>query len=53
VYEYLFAKKDQANIEDSDLAKLRKIAKAYEALTEQQVDELIDTGSWWEICNVG
>jgi hypothetical protein len=51
VYEYLFAKKDRANIEDNDLAKLRKIAKAYEALTEQQVDELIDEGSWMEICN--
>jgi hypothetical protein len=38
VYEYLFAKKDRANIEDSELANLRKIAKAYEALTEQQVD---------------
>jgi hypothetical protein len=53
VYEYLFAKKDLANIEDSDLAKLRKIAKVYEALTEQQVDELIDEGSWMEICNGG
>jgi hypothetical protein len=53
VYEYLFAKKDLANIEDSDLAKLRKIAKVYEALTKQQVDELIDEGSWMEICNGG
>lgn len=53
VYEYLFAKKDRANIEDSELANLRKIAKAYEALTEQQVDELIDEGSWMEICDGG
>jgi hypothetical protein len=53
VYEYLFAKKDLANIEDSDLAKLRKIAKAYEALAEQQVYELIGEGSWMEICNGG
>jgi hypothetical protein len=51
VYEYLFAKKDQANLEVSDLAKLRKIAKAYEALTEQEVNELIHEGSWTEICN--
>jgi hypothetical protein len=50
VYEYLFAKKDQASIEAGDLAKLRKIAKTYEALTQQQVDELIDEGSWMEIC---
>jgi hypothetical protein len=53
VYEYLFAKQDRANIEDSELASLRKIAKAYEALTEQQVDELIDEGSWMEICDGG
>jgi len=53
VFEFLFAKKDLANIEDNDLAKLRKIAKAYEALTEQQVDALIDEGSWMEICNGG
>lgn len=51
VYEYLFAKMDMANIEDNDLAKLRKIAKVYEVLTERQVDELIDEGSWMEICN--
>jgi hypothetical protein len=51
VYEYLFAKNDRANIDDSDLAKLRKLAKVYEALTEQRVDELIDEGSWMEICN--
>lgn len=52
VYEYLFAKKDRANIEDNDLAKLRKLAKAYEALTQQQANELIADGSWKEICNV-
>jgi hypothetical protein len=51
VYEYLFAKKDRANIEDDDLAKLRKLAKTYEALTPQQMNELIDEGSWMEICN--
>jgi len=53
VFEYLFAKKDRANIDESDLAKLRKIATGYEALTEQQVNELIDEGSWMEICNGG
>ena len=51
VYEYLFAKKDRANIEDNDLAKLRKLAKVYEALTQQRVCELINEGSWMEICN--
>jgi hypothetical protein len=51
VYEYLFAKKDRANIEDDDLARLRKLAKIYEMLLEPQVAELIDKGLWMEICN--
>ena len=53
VFEYLFAKKDRANIDESDLVKLRKIAKGYETLTDQQVNELNDEGSWMEICNGG
>ena len=44
-------KKDRANIDAGDLAELRKIAKAYEALTQKQVNELIGEGSWMEICN--
>ena len=51
VYEYLFAKKDRDNIEDDDLARFRKIAKAYETLTEQQVDQMKNDGWWMEICN--
>ena len=51
VYEYLFAKKDRANIADAELAGFRKLAKDYETLTKQQVDELIEERSWMEICN--
>jgi hypothetical protein len=51
VYEYLFAKNERANIEEDELAKLRKLAKVYETLTEQRVNELIDEGSWMEICD--
>jgi hypothetical protein len=51
VYEYLFAKKDRANIEAEDLAKFRKLAKAYGTLSRQQVDELIQKSLWMEICN--
>src|SRR5208337_4003078 len=39
VYEYLFAKKDRDNIEDKELAKFRNLAKVYETLIEQQVDQ--------------
>jgi hypothetical protein len=51
VYEYLFAKKDQANIDQSDLARLRKLAAAYDKLTDLQVERLIKDRDWREICN--
>jgi hypothetical protein len=51
VYEYLYAKKDLANIKDSDLAGFRKLANAYAALTTQQIDRLIQEQDWFEICN--
>ena len=50
VYEYLFAKKDRANIEDEELVKFRILAKVYGTLTEQQVDELTGKNWWMEIC---
>ncbi len=51
VYEYLFAKKDRENIRDSELADFRRLAKSYESLTEQQVDELVSNQDWMEICH--
>jgi len=51
VYEYLFAKKDRANIESDELAQFRKLAKAYETLRDHQVTELVTSNSWVEICN--
>lgn len=53
VYEYLFAKQDQANIETEVLAKYRKLAKVYESLSDHQVAQLIQTMDWMEICNDG
>lgn len=51
VYEYLFAKQDRANIDDDELAAFRKLARAYSALTEQQVSRLLNDQDWVEICN--
>jgi hypothetical protein len=51
VYEYLFAKQDRANIDDDELVAFRKLAKAYGALTAQQVNRLLHDQSWMEICN--
>jgi hypothetical protein len=45
VYEYLFAKKDRANIENEELVKFRNLARVYGTLTEQQLDELTQN-SW-------
>ena len=51
VYEFLFAKKDQANLEGGDLIRFRKLAKNYESLSEEQVSELQIKLKWMEICN--
>jgi hypothetical protein len=51
VYEYLFAKKNRDNVEDDELVSFRKLAKAYEALTEQQLAELLADRYLMEICN--
>lgn len=51
IYEYLFAKQDLANIEDDDLARLRRLAKTYEKLSANDIEELIQTGKWTEICH--
>lgn len=53
VYEYLFAKKDRDNISADELTKFRKLANAYETLTEEQVRRLILEGDWVEICDDG
>lgn len=51
VYEYLFAKKDRANIEDNELVAFRKLAKIYETLTDDQIAHLLADGDIMEICN--
>jgi hypothetical protein len=51
VYEYLFAKQDRGNIEDTELDDFRQLAKTYATLTKQQVDELTHQKDWVEICN--
>lgn len=53
VYEYLFAKNDRANIDDKELADFRKLAKAYEGLSDHQLDRLLEDGDFTEICHGG
>lgn len=53
IYEYLFAKKDRANIDDDELADFRRLVKAYAGVTTHQVGQLIREGDWKEICDGG
>lgn len=50
VYEFLFAKKDRANIDEAELKGFRQLAKAYAGLTEAQVAALVVNEDWIEIC---
>ena len=50
VYEYLFAKKDRANIDEGELKGFRMLAKAYAGLTAAQVESLLADEDWIEIC---
>ena len=51
VYEYLFAKKNRANIENDELLAFRMLANSYVGLTEQQVSRLLVNGDFVEICH--
>lgn len=50
-YEFLFAKKDVDNIDDQELDQFRKLAKVYETLSSQQIEQLIKEKSLVEICH--
>lgn len=51
VYEYLFAKRNKANVEDNELLSFRALAKAYAGLTGPQVEQLLRDKDWMEICH--
>ncbi len=53
IYQYLFAKKDRANIDEDELEDFRTLAKAYGALSEDQLARLLDDKDLVEICNDG
>jgi hypothetical protein len=52
VYEFLFAKQDQANIDDDALKAFRLLAKNYAAMTPMDANGLVLDGNWIEICKV-
>ena len=51
VYQYLYAKKDRVNINDDELEAFRKLAKSYEKLNDQQIEQLVKDGAFVEICH--
>lgn len=50
IYEYLFAKKDRANIEDEELNDFRTLAKGFAKLSDKQVAQLLKDKDLTEIC---
>ncbi len=50
IYEFLFAKKNQANIDDDDLNDFRALTKRYAALSAHQVAQLLEDKDLMEIC---
>ena len=51
VYQFLFAKSDLDNIGKKELAAFKKLAKAYEALSNEQIKLLLKQKEFVEICN--
>lgn len=53
VYQFLFAKSDLDNIGKKELAGFKKIAKAYEGLSNEQIQLLLKRKDFVEICSNG
>ncbi|MBV6750953.1 type II toxin-antitoxin system RelE/ParE family toxin [Pseudomonas chlororaphis] len=49
VFQFLFAKSDQSNITTQELSAFKALAKAYEGLSEQQVQQLLEMKEFVEI----
>lgn len=51
VYEFVFAKKDRDNISSDELAQFKLLAKSYAALSNKEVQQLMDDHYFLEICH--
>jgi hypothetical protein len=49
IFLYAFAKSDRANISGREEAALSLAAESFLAATDRQVDELLTSGSIWEV----
>lgn len=50
VYVYLFAKKDQDNIDDSELKAFKKLAEIYAKKSMKEIEKELKVGELAEIC---
>lgn len=50
VYVYLFAKKDQENIEDYDLEAFKKLANTYRQKSDDDMTKELEAEKLLEIC---
>jgi hypothetical protein len=51
VFAYLFAKKDRANIDDDELADFKKLARAYDRMTDSELASALRQGDLLELCD--
>jgi hypothetical protein len=51
IFEFLYAKKDRANINDDELFVFRLLAKSYARLAEPQLNQLLAASDLLEICH--
>jgi hypothetical protein len=51
IFEFLYAKKDRANISDDELVAFRLLAKSYAGLAEPQLNQLLADSDLLEICH--
>lgn len=51
VFAYLFAKQDRANIDDDELADFKKLAQAYDRMTDSELASALRQGDLLELCD--
>lgn len=51
IFQYLFHKKDRANIDQAELKEFKKLAKIFEKVTDAQIANLLENKDLVEICH--
>jgi len=51
IFAFLFAKKDRANIDDDELADFKRLATAYDRMTDSELASALTQGDLLELCD--